>query len=102
MSLEKLREFEAAKKQKIKEYRDKVVHARNNATKPGDFVWIKKERRNNKLDCEYYTNQKFKVLSQVGKTVEIKGQENGFETKRDLSCCLRCSNNTREQRRIGI
>lgn len=100
--LDKLRAFDEQKKLKTKKYRDAVVRARNNMTKIGDFVWVKKERRDHKLDCEFYANQKFKVLARVGNVVQLEGVSNGRRTTRDLSKCLRCPANVREERRLEL
>lgn len=100
--LDKLRAFDTQKKLKTKKYRDAVVRARNNMTKVGDLVWVKKEKRDHKLDCEYYADQKFKVLARIGNVVQLEGVLNGHRTTRDLSKCLRCPANIREERRVEL
>lgn len=96
-----LKDFEAAKKAKAKEYSDKVHRARNCNVTVGDTVWIRRDQKVNKLQHDYL-DRKFEVVSRIGNDVTLKDVENDQIFKRNLSDCLRCPTNTREERRIEI
>lgn len=95
---EMLDNYHNKKKSDSKFYRDRIKRARRRNTKPGDLVWIIKNKPCNKLDSMYITEQKYIVLSRVGNTVTLKGSENGKIVERNLSQCLNCPVATREKR----
>lgn len=98
----KLQEINRIRQEKAKIYRDQVTKARRIDTRPGDLVWIMKEKKSDKLDCAYYSDQKFLVLSRDGNVVDLKGVVDGKVTTRNLAKCLRCPINSREKRREEV
>lgn len=89
-NVEEVRELIQTRQKAMKECRDRVANARRVLTKVGDLVWVKKDKKSNKLDCAFYTKQKYKVVERVGNTVTLVGMLDGKRAQRDLSYCLRC------------
>lgn len=85
-----------------KAYKDKVTQARRILTKVDDLVWIKKDKKSNKLDCAFYTKQKYRVTNRIGNTVTLVGTIDGKQTQRDLSKCLRCPSPAIDKRRESL
>lgn len=99
--MDKLREFEKAKKEKMRLYADKVNRARNSNAKIGDLVWMRRVQKSNKLESDFH-EEKYVIQSRLGNQVEISGVQTGKTFTRHLSDCLKVPTNTREQRRNEI
>ena len=79
---EEVREQDAWKKQKGKEYYDKVHHAKECTVKRGDKVLVKKLKEN-KLSTNFGTGE-FTVTDRKGNTVTVESKE-GKQYKRNLT-----------------
>ncbi|KAK2578228.1 hypothetical protein KPH14_001387 [Odynerus spinipes] len=77
-----VRERDAWRKEKGKQYYDKVHHVKENTVKPGDQVLVRGQKKN-KLSTNF-GSEKFTITGREGNTVTLES-DNGKEYKRNVS-----------------
>ncbi|KAK2578707.1 hypothetical protein KPH14_012663 [Odynerus spinipes] len=79
---EEVREKDAWRKEKGRQYYNKVHHAKESCIKPGDEVLVRAQKKN-KLSTNF-GSEEFKVTGRVGNTVTLKSRD-GKEYQRNVS-----------------
>lgn len=81
---EEVRDRDKIVKEKGKEYADNKRKARSNEIGNGDLVYVKRQRKENKLATDY-SSELFKVIRRQGSEVTVKSLRSGNEYKRYVS-----------------
>lgn len=81
---EQVRDRDKLIKEKGKEYSDKHRNAHGSTIKEGDYVYVKRVRKDHKLNADF-SPEMFTVIKRSGSEVTVKSLETGKEYKRYVS-----------------
>lgn len=79
-----MRDRDKIVKEKGKEYADNKRKARCNEIQEGNYVYVKRQRKDHKLNTDY-SSEMFKVVRRTGPEVTVKSLLSGHEFKRYVS-----------------
>ncbi|KXJ77162.1 hypothetical protein RP20_CCG008218 [Aedes albopictus] len=88
---EEVRDSDRIVKEKGKQYADNKRKARRNDIEEGDFVYVKRQRKDNKLSTEF-SSEVFKVIRRTGLEVIVRSLSSGNEYKRCVSHLKKAEN----------